>query len=318
MTEKFILLLVDEGSRLHDPAYNSTFASAVQLMQAFHQNGLPTKHLVEGTTCYLSAQLKDVEEVLRSHSVVICGSASARTFEALQALRRQAENDGQKTLVVTDAIEVQDAPTNFVLEQFDSYSTQLCTREAVLVLLDIGARFIYPYAKVDVSASVVVFFDHGRRVLLIKRKFAPHEGCFAFPSGFLRPLLEDLPDCACRELFEETGLRLEPDQLEFINVRSEPGRDPRGHVIDHGYWKLVSPVEEARALQELRAGDDAEEVSLLEVSKAICLPLAADHGSLLIDACRALRGHTHGRIMQPGISAKLLSLLSGMRRKHAT
>lgn len=136
---------------------------------------------------------------------------------------------------------------------------------------------------------MVVLLESSRRVLLVKRKFAPFKGCLAVPGGFLRPLLEDLPTCAARELAEETGIRLGAEQMQLVSVRSNPNRDRRGHVIDSGYLAVILPAQEKAVLSALCAGDDAEEAAFIPIDLALKLPLAADHGSLLADAIKVFQ-----------------------------
>jgi 8-oxo-dGTP diphosphatase len=56
-----------------------------------------------------------------------------------------------------------------------------------------------------VGIAVIVVKDH--RVLLGKRKNAHGAGTWAFPGGHLE-FNESIEDCAAREVFEETGIRI--------------------------------------------------------------------------------------------------------------
>lgn len=79
------------------------------------------------------------------------------------------------------------------------------------------------------STDTLVFAP-GPSILLVQRKHGPFQGKWAFPGGFLEDD-EDLPEGAARELEEETGLVLEPEDLEQYRAVGTPGRDPRGRTV---------------------------------------------------------------------------------------
>ncbi|MEK6758101.1 MAG: NUDIX hydrolase, partial [Nanoarchaeota archaeon] len=84
--------------------------------------------------------------------------------------------------------------------------------------------YVNPASTVD----LIVFFDGG--IILIKRKHEPFKDCWALPGGFLELGKETLEQAAVRELFEETSLITNPEELKLVGVYSDPRRDPRGHV----------------------------------------------------------------------------------------
>ncbi|WP_159887922.1 NUDIX domain-containing protein [Paenibacillus puerhi] len=119
-------------------------------------------------------------------------------------------------------------------------------------------------------------------VLLIQRKNWPFEGHWALPGGFSSPT-ESMHACARRELQEETGV--DSVHLEYFNVYSEPGRDPRGWMISHAFFALVKE----EALVARRAADDASDVRLFSIGEALALPLAFDHRQIIRDALEQIR-----------------------------
>ena len=50
---------------------------------------------------------------------------------------------------------------------------------------------------------------------------------------------ETVYQTAIRELFEETGIIITIDALQLVDVRSDPRRDPRGHVLDIGFLSII-------------------------------------------------------------------------------
>jgi len=119
-------------------------------------------------------------------------------------------------------------------------------------------------------------------VMLIQRKEWPFKGAWALPGGFCNED-ESMYDCARRELAEETGVT--DVRMDYLNVYSTPGRDPRGWIISHAFCALVGE----RLLLHRRADDDAADVRLFPVAEALQLQLAFDHREILQDALHNIR-----------------------------
>lgn len=87
-------------------------------------------------------------------------------------------------------------------------------------------------------------------ILLIERKNEPYKGSWALPGGFVETH-EKVLTGACRELEEETGVKLQEEQLRFIGYFDTPDRDPRGRLISFAFeaWVEVDV--------QVKAGDDA-------------------------------------------------------------
>jgi 8-oxo-dGTP diphosphatase len=118
------------------------------------------------------------------------------------------------------------------------------------------------------------------RVLLIRRKHAPFEGCWAIPGGFVQ-LDESLESAALRELEEETGVR--GVYVEQLYTFGEPDRDPRTRVITVAYIALLPDT----ALVHVRASGDASDARWWSIYH---LPsLAFDHTQILTYALTRLR-----------------------------
>jgi 8-oxo-dGTP diphosphatase len=120
------------------------------------------------------------------------------------------------------------------------------------------------------------------QVMLIRRKKWPFEGQWALPGGFTREG-EMIQACARRELQEETGVS--DVHLEYFNVYSEQGRDPRGWMISHAFFALVQETD----LAQRKSSDEASEVHLFPVEEALTMDLAFDHRSILQDAREQIR-----------------------------
>ncbi|MGD8189294.1 NUDIX domain-containing protein [Brevibacillus ginsengisoli] len=122
-------------------------------------------------------------------------------------------------------------------------------------------------------------------IMLIERKKPPWEGKWALPGGFTREN-ETLEHTAFRELREETNIG-ENVHMEQLGAYYRPGRDPRGWMPTVVF---VALVDESR-LAHRKAMDDAADVCLFPVTKALKMELAFDHREILQDALVKIRTH---------------------------
>jgi 8-oxo-dGTP diphosphatase len=134
-----------------------------------------------------------------------------------------------------------------------------------------------PRPKTPALTADCVVFDARNRVLLVRRKYAPYQGRYALPGGFVE-IGETVEDACRRELLEETGVKA--GKLQLLGVYSDPGRDPRGHTCTVAFF---TRVRSTRA----KAADDAAAAAWVEDWSNV--DLAFDHALILADANRALR-----------------------------
>lgn len=134
------------------------------------------------------------------------------------------------------------------------------------------------------TADLIAFRRNGGRiqVLNITRGDQPFKGHRALPGGYRDPG-ETSRQAAEREAFEETGLRVQLTERNFVGRYDRPGRDPRGPVVSDAYALLLTrPVS-------VRAGDDAATVEWTDIDQALCEGWAFDHAEILADAHAKLR-----------------------------
>lgn len=132
----------------------------------------------------------------------------------------------------------------------------------------------------DYTTDIVAF--RGDTVLLITRRDDPFQGCLALPGGYIDPG-ETPVDAAIREAEEETGLALAEDQMHYIGVYDEPGRDPRGPVSSTAYATVITGDV------TVQAGDDAATAEWVDLDTARRSEMAFDHGRILADAYTLIR-----------------------------
>jgi 8-oxo-dGTP diphosphatase len=226
--------------------------------------------------------------------VFIAGSIVATTLEALcSSLRRK----GCEPVIIIDTMLIDEKVKALLIRLNEHQSAQILTATAAKALLQgHGGEFVYPYPKADSTATVAVLLDDASKVIVMERKSEPFKNSFALPGGFLNISLETLPECAVRELHEEvlTAAKshlLSAEELVLIDVRSAPDRDPRGHVVDHGYAWLVPEDRKDGVIAALKAGDDAKPDSacVRTVDEVLVEGLAFDHDKLLRSAIARLK-----------------------------
>lgn len=130
------------------------------------------------------------------------------------------------------------------------------------------------------AADVVLLAGplHERHVLLIKRGWAPHRGCWALPGGLV-DTGETFLEAASREAVEETGI--DPvGLLNQVGVYDTPDRDPRGRVVSVAYYAALPDMPDPLA------GDDAAAAQWVLATTALDESLAFDHREILVDALR--------------------------------
>ena len=150
--------------------------------------------------------------------------------------------------------------------------------------------YSYQYPRPSVAVSVILFDPFRREILIGKRSknSDAFPSCLTIPGGFLDCKIQNRDDkiyldelshfyptgnnknprlgnpekiirkgetteqTAVREVFEETNLTINIDDLVLQEVRSDPNIDPRCHVIHVIYSCVYADWEHAKA------GDDLE------------------------------------------------------------
>ncbi|WP_330467603.1 NUDIX hydrolase [Streptomyces longwoodensis] len=128
------------------------------------------------------------------------------------------------------------------------------------------------------TADVVCI--RGGDVLLIERGWPPHKGQLALPGGHVDSG-ETSRAAAARELFEETGIGVDPFDLALMGVYDAPDRDPRGRYVTAAYMVAVPVGITAQA------GDDAAAIRWVPLDNG--RGLAFDHTDIVTTARYRLR-----------------------------
>ena len=138
------------------------------------------------------------------------------------------------------------------------------------------------YPRIDVTVDVVALTesDATPHVLVVRRGNPPFEGAWALPGGYLE-VDEDLAAGAARELHEETGVSVHPEELRQLGAYGAPDRDPRNRTVS------VAFLAELDGEAEATGGSDAAEAAWRSVDELT--ELAFDHGRILRDGVAASR-----------------------------
>ncbi len=231
--------------------------------------------------------------------VLVCGGATPHRLALVCADLR---SKGYAPIIVVDAINITAAMNSKLLELNEAVY-QMTVSGAVHSLLTAVQHQVYAYPKADCTTTTAVVLPKSRKVLVIKRGGNPYKDMDSLPGGFLNVHLENLPKGAAREVTEECFVRrdaapglskftyeVSENDVFLVDVRSEPGRDARGHVVDHGYVYIVPEDREAEVLANVSAGDDAKPGSARfeDLDAVLANPLAFDHSQLLTKVRQAL------------------------------
>lgn len=132
----------------------------------------------------------------------------------------------------------------FQIKRDDFKKTMLspvsCGRYARCTVIPVTIQAARPALAVDIIVSNT---DPNPSVLVVKRgpRTLPEEyrSRYVLPGGHAENN-ESLKNAAVRELNEETGLKLQPSDLTFIEIADDPDRDPRKRVISVVYHAVVT------------------------------------------------------------------------------
>ena len=157
----------------------------------------------------------------------------------------------------------------------------------------------YPKPSVTVTSVVINGIGEptiGRedQVLLVRRKRWPFAGYWCLPGGFTNPH-EPIENCSCRELNEETGLVLYPNQVHQLKVYIP--EDPRESVP--GHWAYDVGVYTRGTFGPVKGDDDAAEAAWFPLSVARRARLAFHHNRILEDCVKAIASFEEPIVRMP-------------------
>lgn len=145
---------------------------------------------------------------------------------------------------------------------------------------------IYPYKdtlKFNCSDAVVICDGN---VLLIERKRAPGKGTWALPGGFVNKN-ETYEQCAIRELFEETSLKIPEKVLKGSLKRSKIFDNPKRNegiprITNAFYFEIQPDMKNGYPkLPKVKGSDDAVNARWISLAEARHMILFDDHADII-------------------------------------
>jgi len=122
-----------------------------------------------------------------------------------------------------------------------------------------------------VAVDAVVRLNGTNNLVLIERKFAPFG--MALPGGFV-DYGESCEIAVTREVKEEMGLRFQIGGQ--LRSKSDPDRDPRGHIMTIPFWGIAEG--------EPKAQDDAKGIYIISRTQVLDEHFAfKDHKDIILE-----------------------------------
>ncbi|MBK9141678.1 MAG: NUDIX hydrolase [Candidatus Melainabacteria bacterium] len=236
-------------------------------------------------------------------AVIIFGQTN---HDRLQEVCKTLNDAGKLVMIAVDALKNLQSLLP-ALREVNEEGVQMISAGSVELVLTAPELMIYRFPKPDSTSTICVVVDIDARdplILSMVRGHAPFQGCESLPGGFINVQLENLAECAARELMEECFFnndaegdedrftyRVLPSDLVLIDERSDPDRDERGHVVDHGYAWFVPESKKEAVMAAINAGDDALAGStrFVRASQLLERKLAFDHARLVEATLERLR-----------------------------
>jgi 8-oxo-dGTP pyrophosphatase MutT (NUDIX family) len=141
-----------------------------------------------------------------------------------------------------------------------------------------NAKFYYknvlapkPNKPNHIGVSVIIQYDH--RILLEHRVDSNR---WAIIGGGLN-IDEDLVSCAIREVFEETGLSLDKNELRFYKIYDDPSRI--AHYPDGNILRVITVVYHIKLLKFpiLKTSLESKELKFFSKEEIMHIKIAETH-----------------------------------------
>lgn len=127
--------------------------------------------------------------------------------------------------------------------------------------------------------------DEAGRMLMLHRSKAPNSGMYSPIGGKLEPAIGEGPhQCAAREIEEEAGVHVKPDDLRLMGIVSEKAYEGESHWLLF-LFEMNRPIahDEIRAYEmdegtlEWLDRSNIDHLPLPETDRRIIWPLVAEH-----------------------------------------
>lgn len=138
--------------------------------------------------------------------------------------------------------------------------------------------YTYDYPMFSLTTDVIVYDSRDDTIALITRGGEPYKNHYALPGGYVE-INEHAANAATREMEEEIGIQLNTQDLTQLHTFSCVNRDPRGRVVSIVYY--VDLALTRYTMDDLKHGDDAAAIHVVQLDDVLDLDLAFDHFSII-------------------------------------
>ena len=130
-----------------------------------------------------------------------------------------------------------------------------------------------------IGVSVIIQYEN--KILLEHRADSNR---WAIIGGALN-MDEDLVSCAIREVFEETGLKFDKNQLRFFNIYDDPSRIT--HYPDGNILRVITVVYHIKLLiyPTLKTSLESKELKFFSKDEIMLLKIAETHMPIIREYC---------------------------------
>lgn len=104
-------------------------------------------------------------------------------------------------------------------------------------------------------------------------------GCWCLPCGYL-DYDETLKEAAAREVFEETGLKLDIEDLSFWKINDDPNSDKRQNVTIRYTYKLNENIEDIKLTSDFSEDGEVSDIKWIDLRAINSYKWAFNHNKL--------------------------------------
>lgn len=107
-------------------------------------------------------------------------------------------------------------------------------------------------------------------------------GCWCMPCGYL-DYNETIKEAAVREVFEETGVKLNPKNLILFYINDIPEEDKRQNVTFRYRCTVKEPIEDIKLTDKNSEDEEVSSIKWIPVNKINNYKWAFNHDKIIIE-----------------------------------
>lgn len=142
------------------------------------------------------------------------------------------------------------------------------------------------------SVAVVTFvhgYDENEREYILAEQRGPgtpdpeFHGCWCLPCGYV-DFDETIKEAASREVFEETGVRIDPNRWGILSINSDPKSDKRQNITFR-LETTISGIEEVKLTSKNSELDEVSGLKWIPINNMNNYKWAFNHEELIKEYC---------------------------------